>query len=170
MGDQPLVVIGTTPTGLVYSDPSFSTSLGYGLELSDADFLAAWQAAATPRQALAFILRPPPLALETRLRMAELPPLAVQALPAEPTPRPEATPRPEPTPTRSARPAAAAQVPDAPMRGAAEATARAAAVIAQTTAIAAESNDDPSWMIIVGAAAAIVAALAIRRWRARRPA
>ena len=38
IGDQPIVVIGDTPTGLVYSDPSFSSSLGYGLELSDADF------------------------------------------------------------------------------------------------------------------------------------
>ena len=44
-GDQPILIIGVTPDGLIYSDPSFSSSLGYGLELSDAEFEAAWQAA-----------------------------------------------------------------------------------------------------------------------------
>ena len=37
-GDQPILVIGVTPDGLIYSDPSFSSSLGYGLELSAAEF------------------------------------------------------------------------------------------------------------------------------------
>ena len=167
IGDQPMVVIGKTPTGLVYSDPSFSSSLGYGLELSDADFLVAWQAASTPRQALAFTLRPPPLARDTHLRMAEPPPVYARVLAAPAPPTPEVTPAPLPRPTAAAPLAQQAQ---APVPGAAEATARAEAVIAQTTAIAAESNDDPSWMIILGAAAAIVAALAIRRLRARRSA
>jgi hypothetical protein len=58
--DQPVVIVGLTPDGLVYGDPSFSSSLGYGLEISDAAFLDAWQAAATPLQALAISTRPEP--------------------------------------------------------------------------------------------------------------
>src|SRR2546430_9951574 len=58
IGDQPMVVIGKTPTGLVYSDPSFSSSLGYGLEIDDVAFLKAWQEASPPLRALAFRPRP----------------------------------------------------------------------------------------------------------------
>ncbi|HLZ30136.1 MAG TPA: lytic transglycosylase domain-containing protein [Chloroflexota bacterium] len=164
IGDQPLVLIGTTPTGLVYSDPSFSTSLGYGLELSDADFLVAWQAAASPRQALAFTRRPAPVARGAHLRTAEFPPVYARVLPTPAPPPPELTPLPP----------AVHMAPDAPMPGAAEATARADAVTAQQSAqqraAATESSDDPSWMIILGAAAALLAALLFRRLRARRSA
>jgi membrane-bound lytic murein transglycosylase B len=64
VGDQPVVLIGTTTEGFVYSDPSFSSSLGYGLSLSAADFVKAWEAAERPRQALGFIRRPKAVALE----------------------------------------------------------------------------------------------------------
>ena len=57
-GDQPLLIVRATPHGLIYSDPTFSSSLGYGLEVSDAAFDQAWQAASTPKQALAFWLAP----------------------------------------------------------------------------------------------------------------
>jgi hypothetical protein len=56
--DQLVMVIGTTPDGLVYSDPSFSSSLGYGLEIDDVAFLKAWQEASPPLRALAFRSRP----------------------------------------------------------------------------------------------------------------
>ena len=60
IGEQPLVLIGTTETGFVYSDPTFASSLGYGLQISETDLLTAWDAATRPRQALAFMPRPRP--------------------------------------------------------------------------------------------------------------
>jgi hypothetical protein len=86
-GDQPVVIVGETADGLVYSDPSFSTSLGYGLELSDADFFKAWQGASTPLQALAFTPRPQPLPRDIHLNVAEPPPAMALVLPT-PTPIP----------------------------------------------------------------------------------
>jgi hypothetical protein len=62
-GDQPLLMIGTTPDGLIYSDPTFSSSLGYGLELSNADFTGLWDAATpvpTPLPELPLIATPEP--------------------------------------------------------------------------------------------------------------
>ena len=38
-----------TVTGSKVGLPTFSSSLGYGLVLGDAEFLAAWQHASTPR-------------------------------------------------------------------------------------------------------------------------
>jgi hypothetical protein len=164
-GDQPIVVIGRTTTGLVYSDPSFSSSLGYGLELTDAEFLVAWQAASTPRQAMAFALRPQPLARDAHLRMAEPPPVYARV---QPTPAP---PTPEVTPTPLLHPIAAAPLAQqAPVPGAAEATARAEVEVAPQTAGATASSDDPSWMILLGAGAVLMAAFVIRRLRARRSA
>ena len=92
-GEQPLVLIGTTPTGFVYSDPSFSSSLGYGLEMSDADLQRFWDAAARPRQALAFMLRPQAPPRQAHVSQAE---------PPEPVARVEPTPTPLPLPTATA--------------------------------------------------------------------
>jgi hypothetical protein len=58
LADQSVVVIGMTSDGLIYNDPSFSSSLGYGLEIGDVAFLKAWQEASTPLTALAFRPRP----------------------------------------------------------------------------------------------------------------
>src|SRR5207244_1413844 len=71
--EQPLVLIGATADGLVYSDPTFSSSLGYALEISDADFVTAWEGASPPRRALAFVTRPRLLPREAHLRPAEPP-------------------------------------------------------------------------------------------------
>jgi len=155
LGDQPLVLIGKTPTGLVYSDPSFSSSLGYGLELSDHDFLAAWLSASTPRQALAFSPRPAPLAREAHIRVAEPPPVSARALPtpAQPipvvTPAPTRLPLPLPTAPEAAVAVIATEVPYVPV----------AAVVRQ---------DDHAWAIIMGAGTVLLAALLVWRVRARR--
>ena len=103
-GDQPVVVIGTTADGLIVSDPTFSSSLGYGLQLSDAEFLASWQSASSPRRALAFALRPKPLARQAHLRTAEPPEPFAWVVP---------TPTPVPTPSPTA-PVVPALPPDAP--------------------------------------------------------
>jgi hypothetical protein len=158
IGDQPMVVIGTTPTGLVYSDPSFSSSLGYGLELSDAEFLTVWQAASTPGQALALSLRPAPLAREAHIRVAEPPPVYARILPVAEPPTLEATPAPQPVP-RADEPVAAAPAGAEPEAAAAD--------TARTTAAAAK-GEDRSWVIVLGAGVAICAALLVRRRRARR--
>jgi hypothetical protein len=93
IGDQPVVILGITPSGLVYSDPSFSSSLGYGLELSDADFLKAWDGATLPRQALAFSQRPKATARTAPTREVELPPVGARIV-ATPTALPESVPTP----------------------------------------------------------------------------
>ena len=98
--DEPVVLVGETPDGLVYNDPSFSSSLGYGLVLSDHDFEVAWQAASVPHQAVAFTRAPRPLAREAHIREAD-PGEAIPRMTATPTAtpaRPTATPVP-PTPT-----------------------------------------------------------------------
>ncbi len=159
IGDQPMVVIGKTPTGLVYSDPSFSSSLGYGLELSDAEFLTVWQAASTPGQALALSLRPAPLARDAHIRVAEPPPFYARVLPVAEPPTLEATPAPRPVP-RTDEPIAA------PPAGAEPEAA--AAVTARTTVAAAKGEDRSWWVIVLGAGVAVCAALLVRRRRARR--
>jgi Transglycosylase SLT domain len=152
IGDQPLVLIGKTPSGLIYSDPSFSSSLGYGLELSDTDFLVAWQAASTPSQALALSLRPRPLVRNTHLRTAEPPPVYARVLPTQAPPPPGVTLAPLPVPT------SAAAAPAVPV----------AAEAPPSVARAAAADEDHSWMIVVGAGACLIAAFLIRRLRGRR--
>jgi hypothetical protein len=98
-GEQPLVLIGTTETGFIYNDPSFSSSLGYGLEMAEGDLLKYWDAAARPRQALAFVLKP-------RLAQAHV----AQAEPPEPIERV----LPSPTPTLAPTVAVAPIQPQAP--------------------------------------------------------
>jgi hypothetical protein len=90
IGDQPIVLIGVTADALVYSDPTFSSSLGYGLVLPNADFAAAWEHASTPRQALGFALRPRVLAPAPHVQEADPPSVGRRVL-ATPTP-PRATP------------------------------------------------------------------------------
>ncbi len=159
-GDQPLVLIGKTPGGLVYSDASFSTSLGYGLELSDTEFLAAWQAASTPDQAMAVSVRPLPLPRDAHVHVAEPPPVYARVFP---TPAP-ASPTPEVT-----QPAAAVFAQDptpGPVLGAPTLAAEAAALPARASA----SETGPAWvLILLGAGASVlVAGLVTRSLRARR--
>jgi hypothetical protein len=150
-GDQPVVVIGSTQTALVYSDPSFSSSLGYGLELPDADFLKAWQSARTPLQALAFTARPRPLARDAHVRTADLQPVYARVLP---------TPPPVPAPvavlSRAPQVRALAPLPDESPPPSAQLAAPA------------EAPRDYSWAIVLGAAVCLGGAFALR-FR-RRPA
>jgi hypothetical protein len=98
-GEQPLLLIGTTPSGFIYNDPTFSSSLGYGLELGEPDLLKFWDAAARPRQALAFVARPQPAARQAHVADASAPePIARQTA----TPLPAATPTAAPIPTEAA--------------------------------------------------------------------
>jgi hypothetical protein len=90
VGVQPVVVLGMTADGLIYSDPSFSSSLGYGLELSNTNFLASWQSARSWRRALAFTPRPRPPARQAHVRAAE-PPAMIPRITATPTPTPSPT-------------------------------------------------------------------------------
>jgi hypothetical protein len=153
-GDQPVVVIGSTQTALVYSDPSFSSSLGYGLELPDADFLKAWQSARTPLQALAFTARPRPPAGDAHVRTADLQPVYARVLP---------TPTPVPVPaaavvSRAPQVLALAAVPD-----------ESAPVRSGEPAAPAEAPRDYSWVIVLGAAVYLGGAFALRfRWRPAR--
>ncbi|MBV8718799.1 MAG: lytic murein transglycosylase [Chloroflexi bacterium] len=93
-GEQPLVLIGTAPDGFIYNDPTFSSSLGYGLEISETDLFKFWDTAARPRQALAFVPRPQPRP-EAHLGEAEAPePIARELPTATPVPAPTAVPSP----------------------------------------------------------------------------
>jgi hypothetical protein len=105
-GEQPLLLIGATQTGFVYSDPSFASSLGYGLQMSDSDLARFWDAATRPRQALAFMLRPPQR--QAHLGQAE-PPEPVARVTATPTPLPTQTPVPTHTPVPTPVPVATAE-------------------------------------------------------------
>ena len=86
-GEQPLLLIGTTATGFVYADPSFSSSLGYGMELTDSDLEKLWDGAAHPRQALAFTARPGLVSAHIAAALAPVPITRIE-LPATPTPTP----------------------------------------------------------------------------------
>jgi hypothetical protein len=148
-GDQPLVLIGTTPTGFIYSDPSFSSSLGYGLELGGAELQAFWDAASVPRQALAFTKRPAVPTQTAHLSAADPPPPIARVLPT-PTVEPAATLVPTSPPTATPIPPVLV----------APATTEAA--------LPRQDASDPSWFIIVSAAVFVGGAFGLRRWRARR--
>ena len=81
--DQPIVLVGVSRDGdtFVYHDPTFASSLGYGLELTRTDLTAAWDQAATPRRAVAFARRPAAPAREPRSD-------PTTATTVEPAPRP----------------------------------------------------------------------------------
>ena len=101
---QPIVLLGLTRLGFIYNDPSFASSLGYGLEISADDFENAWQRAALPHQAVAFRRRPSPPAREAHHRPdpAEIvdPPVVQAGLPVQQrTPVPRVLVRPTHAPT-----------------------------------------------------------------------
>jgi hypothetical protein len=133
-----VVVIGTTPQGLVYSDPSFSSSLGYGLEIEDVAFLQAWQEASPRLQALAF--RPRPSEHGTHQREVE---------PGEVFARVVAT---------VTLPVVALPTPSAPVATAVE-------EVPELVSVPVENVSDPSWIILVGAGALLMGGVLFRRWR-----
>jgi hypothetical protein len=157
--DQPVVVIGLTPSGLVYNDPSFSSSLGYGLELSIADFETAWQAASTPHQALAFTRRPRLPAREAHVKEAD---------PGEVFARQTATPVPTPLPVVVAPtrpPAPAAEPTLGPMPTAEPPVAAPTAVPLAATATASAGAPDVSPLVVLAAFGLVGAAVLRRRLR-----
>jgi len=152
--EQPLVLIGTTPTGFVYSDPTFSSSLGYGLELADADLQRFWDAAVRPRQAVAFVMRPEPLPRQAHVAEAEAPePLA--RVTATPTPLPTATPVPTAVPVVIVAPTATATA--------------VPVVVAAETPSPSPVDHTREWFaaIGVGLGALVLGAVAVRRLLAR---
>jgi hypothetical protein len=159
-GEQPLLLVGSTQDGFVYSDPSFSSSLGYGLRLSDADLLTAWDAASRPRQALAFVPRPRQPAHLAHVAEAEAPePLARVVTTSTPAPvlaQPTVVPTVElPTPTEAV---------------AATAEPVAASTPNRAADVQPASPADWSWTVLAGMAAIGLGALLVRLWRARRSA
>jgi hypothetical protein len=159
-GEQPLVLIGFTQDGFVYSDPSFSSSLGYGLQITDTDLLKAWDAAARPRQALAFVPRPTPPAHPAHIAEAQLPDTIARIFPTS-TPIPVVV---QPTDVPTAEPLAATEV-SASSVATAEPVAAANANPDQTTA---PSPADWSWTVLVGVSAIGFGSALVRLWRARR--
>jgi hypothetical protein len=102
-GEQPLVLIGANQAGFVYNDPSFSSSLGYGLEMSETDLLKFWDAATRQRQALAFAVRPDQPPRQAHIAQAE-PPEPLARVAATATAIPSSTPTAEPSPTSTPMP------------------------------------------------------------------
>jgi hypothetical protein len=149
-GDQPVVVIGTTAAGLIVSDPTFSSTLGYGLHLTEAEFLAAWKSASSPGRALAFSVRPTPLARQAHVRAAEPPPLFARVFPT-PTMTPTASPTVTPVPTPSPAPILVATATPVPV-----------------AAPRVENSADLSWLAFAGPALFVAAAFVVRLARARR--
>ncbi|MDQ3809473.1 MAG: C39 family peptidase, partial [Chloroflexota bacterium] len=56
--DHYIVISGLTPSGFIYNDAAFATTLGYGLEISDLELQYAWENSSIPHQALALGLAP----------------------------------------------------------------------------------------------------------------
>jgi hypothetical protein len=61
--DHYIVISGLTPNGFIYNDAAFSTTLGYGLEISDLELEYAWNNSSIPHHALALGLDPDKKAL-----------------------------------------------------------------------------------------------------------
>jgi len=162
-GEQPLVLIGSTQNGFVYSDPSFSSSLGYGLQISETDLLAAWDAATRPRQALAFVPRPRPPARQAHIGEAEAP---------EPVARIVATSTPLPVVVRPTQVPTAEPPTSTPLALATIEPLAASETESQSTRSAASSSNaaDWSWTVLVGLGAVGVGSVLVRRWRVRRAA
>jgi hypothetical protein len=139
IADQPVVVIGMTPERLIYSDASFSSSLGYGLEIEDVAFLKAWQEASPPLRALAF--RPRPSEHGTRARSVE---------PGEVFARVDATAIPPHVALPEETSTSVAPEEEPP-------------IAAQTNAVSKEDVHDPSWLIVAAAGALLSVALFRRR-------
>ena len=139
--DHYIVISGLTPNGFVYNDAAFSTTLGYGLEISDVELEYAWTNSSIPHHALALGLDPDKKALS----FPELPRKPSQVVAEE-----SAT-------ARAMRRLAAADESDserAPLLSVTPFVSGAPAVVAETTVAAApligESDrwqDDPSFDI-----------------------
>jgi hypothetical protein len=56
--DHYIVISGLTPNGFIYNDGAFTTTLGYGLEISDVELEYAWDNSSIPHHALALGLSP----------------------------------------------------------------------------------------------------------------
>jgi peptidase C39-like protein/SdrD B-like protein len=67
--DHYIVITGLTPNGFIYNDGAFSTTLGYGLEISDVELEYAWDNSSIPHHAVALGLAPD----RTALSFPELP-------------------------------------------------------------------------------------------------
>jgi Transglycosylase SLT domain len=91
--DQPVLLLGTRGDRFVYSDPSFASSLGYGLEISAADLETAWDQASPARRGVAFARRPEAVTYQPS-PATPVPTPAPVATPAPPTVTPEPTPLP----------------------------------------------------------------------------
>jgi hypothetical protein len=156
--DQPVVIIGLTPSGLVYNDPSFSSSLGYGIELSNDDFEAAWQAASTPHQALAFTRRPRLPTREAHVKEAD---------PGEVFARQTATPVPTPVPVipSPTSPPSPAAEPTLPLPTPEPPVVAPTAVPLAVAATASGSTPDASLLVILAVAGLVGAAILRRRLR-----
>jgi hypothetical protein len=159
IGEQPLLLIGTTQTGFVYSDPTFASSLGYGLQLNETDLLSAWDAATRPRQALAFIPRPRPPARQSHIAQPDPPDTIARIMPTS-TPVPMVVVSTELPTSEATAPTpfvATVSQPDAtesPTRPAEVANLKPPA--------------DWSWTVLVGLGVLSAATLGLRLWRARR--
>jgi SdrD B-like domain/Peptidase_C39 like family len=139
--DHYIVISGLTPNGFVYNDAAFSSTLGYGLEISDLELEYAWTNSSIPHHALALGLDPDKKALS----FPELPRKPSQVVAEE-----SAT-------ARAMRRLAAADESDserAPLLSVTPFVSGAPAVVAETTVAAApligESDrwqDDPSFDI-----------------------
>jgi hypothetical protein len=162
-GEQPLVLIGSTQNGFIYSDPSFSSSLGYGLQVSETALLAAWDAAARPRQGLAFVPRPRPPARQAHIGEAEAPE-AIARIVETSTPVPVVV---RPTQVSTV----GAPTPTSLVNATAEPVA---APHSEGDRIASGATPPPaadwSWTVLFGLGAIGLGSVAIKRWRARRPA
>jgi hypothetical protein len=159
--DQPVLLIGTTADGLVYNDPTFSSSLGYGLEISERDFLKLWDTPWKPRQALAFVARPRPPARGAHLHAAEPPEAIARLVPTATVTRPSMAAQDLSDPdTEVTERVAAAPAPPAD----------ASFETAITEAAQASGSDGPdlSWVVLVAAATTVGGAFSLRLWRARR--
>jgi SdrD B-like protein/peptidase C39-like protein len=56
--DHYIVITGLTPNGFIYNDGAFTTTLGYGLEISDVELEYAWENSSIPHHAVALGLAP----------------------------------------------------------------------------------------------------------------
>jgi peptidase C39-like protein/SdrD B-like protein len=56
--DHYIVISGLTPNGFIYNDAAFATTIGYGLEISDAELEVAWDNSSIPHHAIALGLSP----------------------------------------------------------------------------------------------------------------
>jgi Transglycosylase SLT domain len=144
--DQPLLVIGSTADGLIVSDPSFSSSLGYGLEVRDVDLLKAWQAASPPLQAVAFARAP--RRSQSHVVMVDEP-MAIPRIVVTPPP-------------------ASASAPPEPLALAAPHVDNTASL--EVHIAARVGGDDWSWVILCGSAISLLATVVVRRRRGGRSA